>query len=261
MLRAARDLPRAAAKLNRCPKCLSEVAQGAATCAGCGAQVGESPAASLQVAKRPQTAQRAPVLLIAAAAIGAAMVTFAALALRNGPSPTLSAASPAETPANAGASSSSPDATATSEVQRWNADNRRYWLAGRRGAAFELLAENKVHTWFGPTQPVLVIRCTSHETEAFVYTRSATRIEPHEGKTVTVSLDGEPAKTEQWGDSDDRVALFAPDGAQFVHRLLGAKTLRFGYSPHNADDVVAQFHVDGLARLIEPVARECGWKK
>ena len=249
--------------MNRCPKCLSEVAQGAATCAACGAQVVESPAPGLQVARRPQTAKRGTsVLLIAAATIGAAVVTFALLALRSGPSPTLSAATPAEAPPNTpGASSPTADATATSELQHWSADNRRFWLGGRRGAAFELLAENKVHTWFGPTQPVLVVRCSSHETEAFVYTRSATRIEPHEGKTVTVSVDGQPATTEQWGDSDDRVALFAPDGAQFVHRLLGAKTLRFGYSPHNADDVVAQFHVDGLARLIEPLARECGWKK
>jgi hypothetical protein len=98
--------------------------------------------------------------------------------------------------------------------------------------------------------------------ETFVYTRSATRIEPHvDGKTVTVSVDDEPAKTERWSDSDDRLALFAPDGAALARRLLKANTLRFGYSPHNADDVVAQFHVTGLAKLIEPVARECGWKK
>src|SRR5262249_5044480 len=136
------------------------------------------------------------------------------------------------------------------------------WLGGQRGAAFELLAENKVTTWFGPTQPVLVVRCASKAIETFVYTRSATKIEPHvDGKTVTVSIDGEPAKTERWTDSDDRFALFTPDGNPFAPRLLHAHTLRFGYSPHNSADVVAQFHVEGLAGTIEPVARECGWKK
>jgi hypothetical protein len=147
-------------------------------------------------------------------------------------------------------------------VETWSTEHKAYWLGNRRGAAFEVLAEKKVHTWFGPTQPVLIVRCASHAIDAFVYTRSATRIESAaDGKTVTVSMDGAPAQTEHWSDSDDKVALFAPDGAAFVQRLLKAKTLRFGYSPHNADDVVAEFHVAGLVRMIEPVARECGWKK
>jgi hypothetical protein len=88
------------------------------------------------------------------------------------------------------------------------------------------------------------------------------KIEPHtEGKTVTISVDDEPVRTERWPDSDDHDALFAPDGAAFAQRLLHAQTLRFGYSPHNASDVVAQFHVSGLAGLIEPVAKDCGWNK
>ena len=157
--------------------------------------------------------------------------------------------------------SSAPESVPVTTNETWSTEHRSFWLGNRRGAAFELLAENKVHTWFGPTQPVLVVRCLSHTTEALVYTRSATRIEPHEGKTVTVSVDDEPAQTEQWTDSDDKVALFAPDGAAFAQRLLKAKSLRFGYSPHNADDVVVQFNVAGLSRLITPLARECGWKK
>jgi Type VI secretion system VasI, EvfG, VC_A0118 len=199
--------------------------------------------------------------LIAVATIGAAAVTFGLMALRNGSSPMLAAASGAGDTSAEHRSTAAESVPATSN-ETWSTEHRAFWLGNRRGAAFELLAENKVHTWFGPTQPVLVVRCVSHTTEALVYTRSATRIEPHaEGKTVTVSVDDEPAQTEHWADSDDKVALFAPDGAAFAQRLLNAKTLRFGYSPHNADDVVAQFNVAGLSRLIAPVARECGWKK
>lgn len=253
-------MPQLRAKLSRCPKCLSELDPASAACAACGAPVGES-AQALQIAKRPQAQQRGtPVILAVAAMIGAGMITFAVLALRGGPSPALAAAESAtgsaeRSPAAAGA------APEISETQTWSADNRRFWLADRRGAAFQLLAENKVHTWFGPTQPVLVVRCASHGIEAFVYTRSATRIEPQEGKTVTVAIDGETPRTERWTDSEDKVALFAPDGAAFVRALVRAKTLRFGYSPHNADDVVAQFHVAGLGRVMEPAARDCGWKK
>ena len=197
--------------------------------------------------------------MIAAAAMGAAILTFVLMALRGGPSPTLSAAS-ADAPT--GSPSSATALPAVSAVQRWSTDNRAFWLGNQRGAAFQLLAEHDVHTWFGPTQPVLVVRCASRKMEAFVYTRSPTRIEPHvEGKTVTVSIDGEPTRTERWSDSEDRVALFAPDGAAFAQRLLHGDTLRFGYSPHNADDVVAQFHITGLAKMLEPVAKQCGWNK
>jgi hypothetical protein len=198
------------------------------------------------------------VVLIAAAATGAAILTFGVMAWRGGSAPALSAASSDAVTAHP----SSAVLPATSAIQTWNAGNRTFWLGNQRGAALELLAENKVQTWFGPTQPALVVRCTSGTTEVFVYTRSATRIEPRaEGKTVTVSIDGEPARTERWSDSDDRVALFAPDGAAFAQRLLNAHTLRFGYAPHNSAGVVAQFNVTGLAELVKPAARECGWKK
>jgi len=196
-------------------------------------------------------------LLVVAATIGAGLITFAILALRRGALQTLSAAT---ADIVTGHSSSHSELPATSSAENWNGSNRKFWLGNQKGAAFELLSENKVSTFFGPTQPVLVVRCSSRMAEAFVYTRSPTKIEPHaEGKTVTVSIDGEPAKTERWSDSDDRVALFSPDGAAFAHRLMHASTLRFGYSPHNADDVVAQFHIAGLAELLNPVARQCGW--
>jgi hypothetical protein len=147
--------------------------------------------------------------------------------------------------------------------QRWSTANRAHWLGERRrGAAFELPADNIVQTWFGPVRPTLVVRCMEKTTQAFVFVGSPTRIEPRaEGKTVTVSIDGEPVKTEHWPDADDHDALFAPDGADFTKRLLQAESLRFGYSPHNAQDVVAQFNVRGLWELIEPAAKECGWTK
>jgi hypothetical protein len=204
------------------------------------------------------------VLLIAVATMAAAVLTFVFMAARGGPSPALAAATAAptsSTPSSA-PSSAAPSAEAPATAnETWSADNRAFWLVNRRGAAFQLPAENKVHTFFGPTQPILVIRCVSRTMEAFVYMKSPSRIEGGaEGKTVTVGIDGEPAQTERWADSDDRVALFAPDGAAFARRLLHAETLRFGYTPANASDVVAEFHVAGLGKVLQPAARECGWK-
>jgi hypothetical protein len=200
--------------------------------------------------------------LIVIATACAAVLTFVFLASRGGPSSSLAAATAAVTsprPASAPPKAAVLPATAN---ETWSAENRSFWLGYRRGAAFQLLAENAVHTFFGPTQPILVVRCVGRTADAFVYMKSPSRIEPgSEGKTVTVGIDDEPARTEQWTDSDDRVALFAPDGDAFARRLLHAQTLRFGYTPANASDVVAQFHVAGLGNLLEPAARDCGWKK
>ena len=133
------------------------------------------------------------------------------------------------------------------------------WLGNRRrGAAFELASENVVKMWFGAARASLVVRCAGQNIEAFVLTRSPLKIEPRlEGKTVTVSVDGEPARTEQWMDSDDRTALFAPHPDVFVQRLRNARTFDIGYRPHNSSDVVAQFHVAGIDQLLNGAAKEC----
>jgi hypothetical protein len=250
--------------LKRCPLCLSQVPDSAAKCA-CGAPLGESaPQADQPAAPSRPTSRLRDALLIVVATVCAAVLTFIFLTSRGGASPTLAAAT-ARLAAAVSAPSAAPSPVAvlpTTANETWSGENRSFWLGYRRGAAFQLLAENTVHTFFGPTQPLLVVRCVSRTTEAFVYMKSPSRIEPgSEGKTVTVGIDDEPARTEQWTDSDDRVALFAPDGGALARRLLHAQTLRFGYTPANAADVVAQFHVAGLAKLLEPAARDCGWKK
>ena len=123
-------------------------------------------------------------------------------------------------------------------------------------------AENTVPIWLNQVRPLLVVRCISNRTEVFVFTGSALKIEPDtEDHTVTYRFDDESERSERWPDSAEHDALFAPDGTVIAQRVLGAQTLRFGYTPHNAAPVVAQFSVSGLRELIEPVAKDCGWKK
>ena len=98
--------------------------------------------------------------------------------------------------------------------------------------------------------------------EVFVVTESAMKIEPQsDDHTVTFGFDNEPTASERWPDSEEHDALFARDGAAFADRIMRAETLRFGFTPHNAAPVVAQFNVTGLRPLLEPAARECGKKK
>ena len=148
-------------------------------------------------------------------------------------------------------------------TQAWSSQRRAFWTGNaRNSSAFELPAENIVPIWLNQVRPLLIVRCMSKRTEAFVFTGSALKIEQQtEDHTVRFSFDAEQPTTMRWPDSAEHDALFAPDAAAFAQRLMHAQTLRFGYTPHNAEPVEARFEVRGLTELIEPVAKECGWKK
>lgn len=137
-------------------------------------------------------------------------------------------------------------------------ENTLAWTAEtRRRIAFELPARNETNVWMRKVRPLLVVRCQEGQIEAFVYTDSPAALEiEDENHTVRLSFDGEPVRTERWPDSSTHDALFAPDGAGFVARLMNAESFRFGYTPHNAAPVVAHFDVRGLAGKIGP-AKAC----
>ena len=238
-----------------CPSCGREIADSGGVCESCeawaAAVVEARPAAP---PAEPATRSR-PKLTLIAAAVGAVALTGFAMSARGGSAPDGSGVAVAPTAHVTPAAPSAPPAIAH---QRWRTETQASWLDGRRGAAFELLSENIVKTWMGPARPALVIRCTAQNIEAFVTTGSL-KIDPRvEGKTVTVSMDGEPVRREQWADSDDRSALFAPNPAAFTQRLRTARTFHLGYSPHSSSDVVAQFQVSGIDAFISAASKHCG---
>ena len=115
--------------------------------------------------------------------------------------------------------------------------------------------------WTREVLPVLVVRCDSGRTEAFVFTQSAARMEPQDGDhTVTVRFDDGAVATERWPDSDEHDALFARRPGEFTRQLTGTRALHFGFTPHNAAPVVASFALEGLEPLLQSAAKQCGWK-
>jgi hypothetical protein len=196
---------------------------------------------------------------VAMAVGGGAVVTFGLLMASGIASP--EAASPVDR-APVPAAAATPARPAASGV-RWSRANVARWLGnGRRGFAVELLADNNVPIWQRDVRPVLVVRCLSRQPEVFVFTDSAAKIEPRtEDHTVRIAFDDQPESAVRWPDSADHDALFAPDGAAFLHELTGAQTMRFGFTPHNAPAVVATFSVAGLSEHLTAASRDCGGKR
>ena len=273
--------------MRQCAACAREIPEWARICEHCGAQVDEEAAATPEAdlspvedlasaelastvispapdaapdqagaAPVPTTAGRRELLTFVAVAAAAGLATLAFLVARQATPSDVAAAT------RATAASRSPLETpvAPPAAPGWTTEHQAQWLGNRpRSAAFELPADNTVAIWLGKIRPILVVRCVAKRTETFVFTGSAIRIEPRtEDHTVTFAFDGGGEATERWPDSAEHDALFAPDGVAFAERVAHAQTMTFGYTPHNAEPVVARFHVAGLTGFLDRAAKECG---
>jgi hypothetical protein len=195
------------------------------------------------------------VLVIVFGVLGAAAAIGLGLMSRSIAAPQASTAAPP--PARAAAAPRAVGGALT--PSRWTNGSR--WVSDRKSTAFELKSSNRVNVWMGQVQPVLVVRCIGNRTETFVYTETAARIEPGmDDRAVRVRFDDEPYVDERWLDSEEHKGLFAPNGKSYAQRVLNAHTLRFQFTPHNAETAEVQFDVAGLRELIAPVQKRCGWE-
>ena len=226
-----------------------------------------APAPPAAVAKKPVGSRQ--VVMLGGALVAASALIFTILSMRPSASPEpvaqTAAPAPARKPAanraTTAAARTSP-AVASAPAPKWTHVTAGRWTGGdRKSVAFELRANNRIHIWTRDVTPVLVVRCQAGQVEPFVYTQSAARMEPQDGDhTVRVAFDDGPEATERWPDSDEHDALFAKDSAAFTQQLATAKTLRFGFEPHNAGPAVMQFDVSGLNELLRESAKQCGWR-
>jgi hypothetical protein len=147
-------------------------------------------------------------------------------------------------------------------VHTWSKANSARWVSNYpRSLAFELPAENTASGWMTRVRPVLVVRCLSNTTDAFVFTQLPAAIEPlDDRRTVQIGFDADVASAERWPGSPDHNALFAPDGVSLARRIARARTMRFGFTPHNGPPAVIEFNVAGFSEHVGSVARMCRWK-
>lgn len=249
-----------------CSECSAEMASGSVACERCGAprpapgSVGSVTGEGTAAASAPAVSgfSRGDLSVVALALIGTGMMTFAFLLTRGG-----SAARPVEAAPAPEARDAAGLPVRTVAVPSWSTRDRARWLGtARRSFAVDVAAASPVAVWMKNVRPVLVVRCMTGAPEVFVFTDSPARLEANTpDHTVRISLDGAEAVTERWPDSADHDALFAPDGAAWLARISQVQTMRFSFTPHNAQEVTAEFNVAGLGDLVAPAARECGFRR
>jgi hypothetical protein len=221
--------------------------------------VAPAPEAAATDAPASHAARRSGMLLLLAggAAVAGAALTMAFL----GRVPPAEHASPVSRIARS-APPPSRRAAAPTVLPRWNQAHEERWISNHaRSVAYEIDAIAPVAVWMRHVRPTLVVRCLARSTDVFVFTDSAARIEPRdENHTVRLGFDDGPDATERWPDSADHDALFAPDGRALADRIARARSMRFAFTPHNADAVVAEFDVAGFEAIASTIAKTCGWR-
>jgi hypothetical protein len=210
-----------------------------------------TPAARAEPKAEPATDRlgNAHMLMIGAALIGSGALMITVLSAGR----TSAATEPSATPRPSATAPAAP-AIETSAVRPdgWIENTEQWTPRTRRRVAFELPAVKDTPVWMKNVRPLLVVRCVQGEIESFVYTDSAATMEPQDDDhTVRLWFDDGAPQTERWPDASAHDALFAPDGARFAAQVMQARTVRFGYQPHNAAAVVAEFHVTGLRQRID----------
>ena len=150
--------------------------------------------------------------------------------------------------------------SASTVAPKWKRTQQSRWSTeGSATMGFEVGAERDVAVFMDRVRPTLSVRCVSHETEVFVVLHSAASIESAgDTHTVKISLDGEPDIEQQWQDSIDKQALFAPDGKALAARMAASRRLRFSFKPFNAPAATVEFDVHGLDEPLSAMSKTCG---
>lgn len=212
------------------------------------------------VSARPQ-ATHMTLMLVGAAGTLAGVVFVLALGWLRGDAPVQTAAAAAP----AAAAATNPVASAVDDADpppTWIGQRTASWAPdGSKTIAFELAATREVPVWMSRVRPLLVVRCLSRTTQAFVVVGTSVSFEDDNyRRTIRLQWDDGPETAQQWQTSESGQELFVPDGVAFVRQLRQSHRLRFGFTPFNAQPVTAEFVVDGFESYAGLVASTCGWR-
>jgi hypothetical protein len=277
--------------MKTCPKCARKIKDAELVCGSCGHEL-SSPAAAMVVGPEQGTlpksdaqgtAPEAPkgaaqkvasltniqwisivVAVLLVGALAAAMLTGWPTATQDFSAPV----QPSQVQVGGDRSGqaelrTNPPESEEPSVTRWRGSRQPGWASdGSRTISFLLEADNKIPVWMKSVRPVLTVRCLAGNTEVFIVTNWAASIEPDaELHTIHLSFDNGPSVAEQWLDSDDAQALFAPDGVSMARQIARSRQMHFGFTPFNAAPATAQFNVAGFDQLVGSVAKTCRWRR
>jgi hypothetical protein len=103
-------------------------------------------------------------------------------------------------------------------------------------------------------KPVLLVRCKSKSSEAFIAWSEYLADET----VVTVRIDESEPKSSSWSQSTDQTSTFAYQPADFLKSIREAKRLSARITPYRSGPVTANFPIAGLDAILTSHEDVCG---
>lgn len=106
----------------------------------------------------------------------------------------------------------------------------------------------------------LDVRCKSGKTEAYVSFEHVLGNGGEISETpIRFRFDSAPAVRQEWDESTDYEAAFAPSPVAFLKRAATAKQLHIEFNVFDGPDRVVAFDLAGIDTVVSAIARECKW--
>lgn len=212
------------------------------------------------VSARPHATQLT-LMIVGGAGMLAGVAFVLALGWLRGDAPIQTAAAAAATAPTA-TKPVAPPVVESGPAPTWTGRRAATWAHdGSKTVSFQLEATRDVPVWMSRVRPVLVVRCLSRVTQAYVVIGTSANFEEDAyRRTIRLQWDDGPEIAQQWQTSDTGQELFALDGVAFVRQLTHSSRLRFGFTPFNAQPATVEFVVQGFEPLANLIASTCGWR-
>jgi Type VI secretion system VasI, EvfG, VC_A0118 len=163
----------------------------------------------------------------------------------------------------------SPAVTPASEVKsdafrragKWQVSSGSSAMDDSPGQTLTLQAENQIQGWLKTETPTLLIRCRERKIDLIIHVGMSANVEYGGGHTVRVRLDDRPPEKQNWSESTNNEALFAPRPLDLARRIAAAERMRFEFVPFNASPAIVEFDVHGLKEKLAELEATCGKRK
>lgn len=151
-----------------------------------------------------------------------------------------------------------------SEKREWRTREESSPIDDSKNTYLSIEADKPVSGWLDKhVRPVLMIRCKEKTIDVLIILGMRPKTEygtyGSEHTRLTLRFDKEDAFQERLGVSTDGEAVFFPDHASYVKRMLAHKCLLVEFTPSNASPQITTFNLEGLSEKIGPLREACDW--
>lgn len=140
---------------------------------------------------------------------------------------------------------------------RWTVSSDRSAMDDSTTVALRLVADAPVRAWLKAVTPTIILQYKERVLDTYVATDTAAAVEYGGSHAVRLRFDADAPKAEDWPESSDHAALFAPEPEQFLNRLRSTSRLVMEFTPFNAPPATVSFDTRGLQHFVNRLIETC----